>query len=129
MFGACMKLFSYAMMIPLAILSLTSTAYADDVHTIKYSLEVSGEKLATFTCMYATGGQCYIKTGKDDFSFSEEHAIQSGEKIDLTLANGEKTLCFSADPEINWSSCLKGPFHIDLRKSTQGTQSYFGSSK
>ena len=124
-----MKLFSYAMMIPLAILSLASTAYADDVHTIKYSLEVSGEKLATFTCMYATGGQCYIKTGKDDLSSSEEHTIQSGEKIDLTLANGEKTLCFSADPEINWSSCLKGPLHIDLRKSTQGTQIYFGSSK
>ena len=124
-----MKLFSYAMMVPLAILSLANTAYADDVHTIKYYLEVSGEKLATFTCMYATGGKCYIKTGKDDFSSSEERAIQSGEKIDLILANDEKTLCFSADPEINWSSCLKGPFHIDLRKSTQGTQSYFGSSK
>ena len=124
-----MKFLSYAMMVPLAILSLASTAYADDVHTIKYYLEVSGEKLATFTCMYATGGKCYIKTGKDDFSSSEERAIQSGEKIDLILANDEKTLCFSADPEINWSSCLKGPFHIDLRKSTQGTQSYFGSSK
>ncbi|MFZ6691777.1 hypothetical protein [Undibacterium sp. SXout20W] len=73
-----MKFVSYSIMIQAAILSISNPTYAGEVHTIQYSLDVSAEKIAKFTCIYATNGQCYIKTGKDDSSSSEEHAIQSG---------------------------------------------------
>jgi hypothetical protein len=113
-----------------AILALAGPAQSWPFRNVAYALDNKDGTLAVFTCTAATGGQCYLKVGVAAGE-ARSLSVKVGEAVQLPVSGSANALCYSADPDIGWPSCLDSGFHLDLtqKASSTGSQYYYDSSK
>jgi hypothetical protein len=113
-------------------LVFVGSAHAAPFRSVAYSFASKDEgKLAVFTCKDASDGQCYVKVGAGNGGADKSLTVKVGESIELPVSDASNTLCYSADPDIDWPDCVKSGFHLDLTRRTPTSSShvYFGSKK
>ena len=70
-----------------------------------------------------------MKVGAGNGGVDKSLTVKVGEAVELTVSDASNTLCYSADPDIDWPDCMKSGLHLDLTRktATSGDQVYFGS--
>jgi hypothetical protein len=111
-------------------LALAGAAHAGPFRSVAYAFAPKDDgKLAVFTCKGASDGQCYVKVGAGNGGVDKGLTLKVGEAVELPVSDASNTLCYSADPDIDWPDCTKSDLHLDLTRktATSGDRVYFGS--
>lgn len=120
-----MRNVSPAMRIGLLVgaLALAGVALAETLSftSVGYTLDDKDGKLAVFSCDEASRGRCYLKVGGANGVLGYSLDVKRGEKVQLTVSDSVNTLCYSAEPNIDWQACLKSDARLDLSKPAKAS--------